>query len=66
MTTSTGAGLIEFREFLIDIIDDDVVMMIIDDPSSDPIIRVFILAPNYVSIFLTFRHASGRGTRLHL
>src|SRR3981081_3903074 len=29
MMTSTGAGLIEFREFLIDIIDDD--MIIIDD-----------------------------------
>ena len=58
MMTSTGAGLIEFREFLIDIIDDDVVMMIIDDPSSDPIIRVFILAPNYVSIFLTLLLAS--------
>ena len=46
MMTSTGAGLIAFREFLIDIIDDDDVMMIIDDPSSDPIIRVFILAPS--------------------
>jgi len=27
MMTSTGARLIEFREFLIDIIDDDIVIM---------------------------------------